>query len=273
MSYIATPRMKTIRAELSDSISEQYILSYADRPDCLFKSVHQKQCILIGKKKKQKCRVFTGNYQYWYKAERDILFEQTATVENDFVGENYIPKLGTSLDVKIYQKVIQRVQRIALTNMPSEGAYTVYVNMRAAFWIKAFRKYHESAEYKRFNFETSEIADYFFCILNSSLFWWYWICVSDCWHITNKEISGFMIPVIEHNTIISALANALEDKLEDTKEYVGTKQTKYEYKHKACVKEIHAIDDYINELFGLTDKESLYVKKFAIKYRASGGIE
>jgi type I restriction-modification system DNA methylase subunit len=42
LSYISTPRMKAIRKDLSSVLTEQYILSYADRPDCLFDSVHQK---------------------------------------------------------------------------------------------------------------------------------------------------------------------------------------------------------------------------------------
>jgi type I restriction-modification system DNA methylase subunit len=47
LSYISTPRMQKIRDDLFSVVTEQYILSYADRPDCLFNSVHQKLCILI----------------------------------------------------------------------------------------------------------------------------------------------------------------------------------------------------------------------------------
>lgn len=54
---------------------------------------------------------------------------------------------------------------------------------------------------------------------------------------------------------------------------MGTKQTEYEYKHRDCVAEIHRIDDYINALYGLTAEESLYIKKFAYRYRISGGVE
>ena len=49
LSYVSTPRMKKIREKLSDNITEQYILSYSDRPDCLFSSVHQKLCVLFGR--------------------------------------------------------------------------------------------------------------------------------------------------------------------------------------------------------------------------------
>ena len=273
LSYVSTPRMKAIRKELFLNIPEQYIFSYSDRPDCLFKSVHQKLCILIGKKRKGGKRIFTGNYQYWYKEERESLFEQTSAVKNDFAAEDYIPKLGTPADVEVYKKVRPAGERIKLTELSGIGEESVYVNMRAAFWIKAFRQEHTGSEYKRFTFRNAGAADYFSCIVNSSLFWWYWICVSDYWHITNKELHGFTVPQLSDFSTASRLAAALENRLEETKLYVGTKQTEYEYKHRCCVDEIHAIDDFVNGLYGLTEEESGYIKSFAHRYRVSGGAE
>lgn len=273
LSYISTPRMKTIREELFADIPEQYILSYADRPDSLFRSVHQKLCIFIGKKRKSSRRVFTSDYRYWYKEERDALFDKTEIVKNIFISDEYIPKLGTASDVEIYKKIRSIKGNTKLIHLQTEGNESVYVNMRAAFWIKAFRHIHSGSEYKQFTFQNAGMADYFLCLINSSLFWWYWICVSDCWHITGKELQGFAVPSIKDFTSASRLATALENKLEETKLYVGTKQTEYEYKHKSCVDEIHAIDDYINGLYGLTDAESQYIKNFAYRYRISGGTE
>ena len=74
LSYISTPRMSKIRDVLYSMVPEQYILSYSDRPDCLFTSVHQKLCILIGRNSKVDRTIFTGNYRYWYSEERPQLF-------------------------------------------------------------------------------------------------------------------------------------------------------------------------------------------------------
>ena len=273
LSYVSTPRMKEVRNDLFSTLSEQYILSYSDRPDCLFKSVHQKLCILIAKKRKCEKKVFTGNYQYWYREERDALFDGTVAVKNQFFSDDYIPKLGTPEDVSIYRKIIKGNNRKQLAQMPDGGKNCVYINMRATFWIKAFRQLHDGSEYKKFGFNSCEIADYFSCLVNSSLFWWYWICVSDCWHITSKELKGFFAPTIDDYTLPVTLAQALESQLENTKEYVHTAQTEYEYKHKNCIDQIHAIDDYVNGLYGLTPEESLYIKNFAYRYRISGGAQ
>ena len=153
-----------------------------------------------------------------------------------------------------------------------EGDESVYLNRREAFWMKAYREKVDDPDYKVFNFDCEEAADYCYCLINSSLFWWYWIATSDCWHVS-KELNGFMAPFNGNYRRASRLAMDLRQKLEETKVYVGTKQTDYEYKHRECIKEIHAIDTYINNMFGLTKEENKYIKEFAFRYRTSGGAE
>ena len=270
LSYVSTPRMQKIREELYKNIPEQYILSFSDRPDCLFTAVHQKLCILFGRNSGEKKSITTGNYRYWYKEERQDLFDRVDVVKNGFVEDEFIPKLGTSLDVSVYKK-IATFKKPIIALLESKKT-PLYLNMRAAFWIKAFLNKHQGAEYKEFFCENDEIASYCMCLLNSSLFWWYWICVSDCWHITRKELVGFKVPEKFDFGKVSELASALEKCLEETKLYVGTKQTEYEYKHKDCALQIHEIDDFINEMYGLTEEESLYIKNFAYRYRIGGGV-
>ena len=270
LSYISTPRMKKIREELLKNLPQQYILNFADRPDCLFVAVHQKLCILLAGKKSDKPEVFTGNYQYWYKDERRTLFDAVRIVSNPFVSKEFIPKLGTKLEMKIYEKITGNKKSLMYLFVPN-GAVPVYLNMRATYWIKVFSSEHLSSEYKIFRCEDTDRAQLSILLLNSSLFWWYWACVSDCWHITNKELTGFKVPESFDSKRVAVLVDALEKRLEITKVYVGTKQTAYEYKHKFCTREIHEIDDYVNQLYKLSSEESSYIKNFAYRYRIGEG--
>ena len=272
LSYVSTPRMKKLRDELGVLISEQYILNFADRPDCLFDSVHQKLCILIGKDKKSEKTVYTGNYQYWYKQERATLFTDIQMVKNKHKNEDFIPKLGTEQDIVIYKKITDTRKMQSVYDISRNGMESVYLNRREAFWMKAYREQVDDPEYKVFSFKSPIEADYCYCLINSSLFWWYWISVSDCWHVS-KDLNGFMMPMKVNMTGATELAQGLRQRLEETKVYVGTKQTQYEYKHRECLEEIRAIDDFINAAYGLTEAESNYIKNFAIRYRTSGGID
>lgn len=271
LSYAATPRMKKIREELFVKVPHQYILSYSDRPDCLFSSVHQKLCILFCQNKEGSKNFLTGNYKYWYKEERQDLFNTAEVVQNNYIEDSFIPKLGTKEDVSVYRKVV--AFKTPIVELLEGGNVPIYLNMRASFWIKAFLKEHTGKEYKTFRCLNQEDASFCFCLLNSSLFWWYWVCVSDCWHITQKELFGFKVPLIADFTEVNRLGLILEKQLEETKVYVGTKQTNYEYKHKECVETIHRIDDVINKLYGLSEEEETYIKNFAFRYRIGGGAD
>lgn len=270
LSYISTPRMKKIREELLKNLPKQYILNFADRPDCLFVSVHQKLCILLAGKKSNELELFTSNYQYWYKDERKKLFDSVSIVSNPFFSQEFIPKLGTQLEMKIYEKIIGNKQSLR-DLFVTYGTVPVYLNMRATYWIKVFSSEHLSSEYKIFRCKDTERAKLSVLLLNSSLFWWYWVCVSDCWHITNKELTGFKLPPSFDTQRVTELVDALEKRLEVTKVYVGTKQTEYEYKHKFCTREIHEIDDYVNQLYKFSSEESSYIKNFAYRYRIGEG--
>jgi hypothetical protein len=144
--------------------------------------------------------------------------------------------------------------------------------MRACFWIKAFTFNPGSNEYKSFGYSNTE-RDFVLCVLNSSLFWIFWTMMSDCWHITSKELKNFYLPNISNEQYdFHALAEKLENKLETTKKFVGTKQIEYEYKHKLCKDIIDEIDEKLASIYKLTLDELNYIKKFAINYRTGGEI-
>ena len=136
--------------------------------------------------------------------------------------------------------------------------------------MKSFKKKPDSREYNKFCF-SKEMQPYIICILNSSLFFFYWIVISDCWHITNKELGNFKIRTDFDLTIFKPLCKKLLDKLERTKIYIGTKQCDYEYKHKYCKGEIDAIDNALANIYKLTTKELDYIKTYQLKYRMSDG--
>ena len=267
LSYISTPRMGKLRDAIDSEFNEQFILSYSDRPDCLFTSVHQKLNVLFARKSENKVR-YTSNYQYWYKEERNKLFNNIKLIKNSFSDPSFIPKIGSVEDVSIFKKVYSPATSI-IDYYDIKGQ-PIYLNMRATYWIKAFIQEHLGAEYKKITFN-EDMRYFMMCIFNSSLFWWYWICVSDCWHITKKELSTFKVINEFDREKIKVLALKLEDELEKTKVYVGTKQTQFEYKHKKCIDIIYEIDDYIAEIYGLTENESAYIKNFNLRYRQGGG--
>lgn len=272
LSYTATARMSKIRDYVKENTRKQFILNFADRPDCLFDGVHQKLNILIAQKGNTKNRIYTSNYKHWYNEERKQLLNGREVRLSKYSFEHFIPKIGNDIEESIFDKIYTK-KKNNIFEFQNISGQELYLNMRACFWIKAFTFNPGSNEYKSFKY-SNDIYNFVLCLLNSSLFWLYWTIISDCWHITTKELKSFKIPV-KHIDIVKfdKLSRKLEIKLENTKNYVGTKQVDYEYKHKLCKDVIDEIDDELAEIYNLTQIELDYIKSFAIKYRSGGEID
>lgn len=271
LSFVATSRMQSIREDMYKKMNRIFILNYADRPDCLFDGVHQKLSILFGIKGQGKCISYTSSYYHWYNSERRDLLNN-CKIFPSHQRDQYIPKIGNVYEDSIFEKIcnVKGESLLSLLNTQNKQS-SVYLNMRACFWMKAFSFNPGSKEYKEFGC-SSEMKPYLLAILNSNLFFLYWTIVSDCWHITNKELSEFFVPT---NGVcldmFRILTSKLERKLERTKKYIGSVQTQYEYKHRECKPEIDAIDVALQEIYGLTDDEVAFLKEYKLKYRMSNG--
>jgi type I restriction-modification system DNA methylase subunit len=235
LSYVATIRMKKIRNLLINKTPKQLIINYADRPDCLFSGVHQKLTILICSNATEKSTIYTSGYNYWYKHERENLLIDKELVLVDYKKLSCIPKIANATEKSILDKVLaNQNDNTILSLTTNRKPNNLFLNMRATFWIKAFSCNPGSKEYKGFHFEEKH-QPYILSLLNSNLFFFFWTVISDCWHITNKELSSFKV-ILDNVDFVKfiTIAKNLENKLEETKQYIGTKQTEYAYKHKFC---------------------------------------
>ncbi|MDR2410451.1 MAG: Eco57I restriction-modification methylase domain-containing protein [Bacteroidales bacterium] len=268
LSYISTRRMSEIRSYVAENTSKEFILSFADRPDCLFDGVHQKLNILIAKKGRTEHNVYTSNYKHWCKDERQELLNGREIILNNYHFNQNIPKIGNIIERSIFNKVFAAEgNQTIYSSQVSPNNTPIFLNMRACFWVKAFSFNPGSSEYKPFYY-SNDNKSLILCLLNSSLFWLYWTFISDCWHITTKEINTFRVPQsISDYKMYAKLAKRLELKLEKTKKYIGSKQTEYEYKHKYCKDIIDEIDNMLATEYKLTKTEVSYIENFALKYR------
>lgn len=266
ISFVSTARMSKIRDILFDLDANIKLLNFADRPDSLFVQVHQKLTILMIDFDIDKKHITTSNYQYWYKDERHSLFDNIETVSHNFLFKEFLPKIGNKVDLKIFNSIINN--KTSLFNLlTANGEKSLYLSMRLTFWSKVFLDYKRSNEYKEFKVNNEELY-FLYCLLNSSLFFWFWTVVSDCWHITSKDLKYFRIPMEKIDLKkYKEYYEELSKSLEMNKEFVGTKQTEFEYKHKKSISEIHKIDEVICKDFGLSKNEIEYIKNFKLSYR------
>ena len=271
LSYISTIRMSNLRNYIMQNTNKQIVMNFADRPDCLFSCVHQKLSIIIAQKNSEFEGILTSSYNYWYQSERKLLFDNIALWRTNVNNEAYWPKVGNKIDNSIYNK-FQKMKGEDILHFTSSGIKKrIQINTRGCFWMKAFTRDMKSNSYSTYSVP-SQLYSFAYCLVNSSLFFLLWIIISDGWHITNKELSFIKFPKeIGEESIWSNLASRLEDKLEKTKVYVGTKQVDYEYKHKSCKDIIDEIDNELAKIYKLSQTQLEYIKNFGLKYRLGDG--
>ena len=271
LSYISTIRMSNLRNYIMQNTNKQIVMNFADRPDCLFSCVHQKLSIVIAQKNSEYEGVLTSSYNYWYQSERKLLFDNIALWRTNVNNDAYWPKVGNKVDNSIYNKFL-KMKGDDILHFSSSGATKgIQINSRGCFWMKAFTRDMNSKSYSTYPVP-SQLYSFAYCLINSSLFFLLWIIISDGWHITNKELSFIKFPKeIGAESIWTDLASRLEDKLEKTKVFVGTKQVDYEYKHKSCKDIIDEIDNELAKIYNLSQTQLKYIKTFGLKYRLGDG--
>lgn len=271
ISLVSTKRMKVVRELLYDNCDEIYFANFADRPGTLFNGVHQKLTVLFANKNYfSDPKIFTTNYKHWYENERKELFDNVNFYENDVPQQNFIPKIGNHIENEIIKKISTNDYNL-LNLTDNNGDEKLFLNMRITFWVKSFLYGNNSSEYKQWNFKTENERNIFYLIINSDIFFFLWEVFSDGWHITNKELEN--IYIISRNIKfldekkVSELVSKLEKDLETNKEYIGSKQIEYVYKHKKSKIIIDEINSLIGYLFGLNKEELKYIQNYNLKYR------
>ncbi|MEX2960973.1 Eco57I restriction-modification methylase domain-containing protein, partial [Staphylococcus pasteuri] len=277
ISIISTRRMESIRNFLEIKCNNIFISSFSDRPGTLFNGVHQKLSIIIGRRKDSKyTSIYTTSYKHWYEEERKELFHNLQFIKNTFIENSYIPKIGNSIESEIYNKLRNNTASLVDLTFPN-SEYSLSLSTRLTFWVKAFIGNVRKSEYKTFDFVSKKQRDVFYLIVNSDIFFFFWEMVSDGWHITKKELIDLQFNYEEFEALsedkVSYLVDLLQTDIENNKEFIGSKQVDYVYKHKKSKRIIEKINYFLAPIFNLDVTEIEYIKHYNIKVRLNDEYE
>ena len=275
LPLIATPRMKPIREYMYKNSSRLFVSSFADRPGCIFKGVHQRLTIFFSNKSKNECELYTSSYKYWYNDERNNLFKNILYIRNNDLER--VPKIGNIIKNNILKKVNNTKNVLLNIYNNNDTDYKIYLSTRLGLWSKSFINKPNTNELKIINCDDKKQQGIINAFFNSSTFYFLWILLSDCWHITSNDILNinfnYELLTEEEQLKLYNLAFKLERDLEKNKKYIGSKQVEYEYKHKYSKKIIDEIDKLIAKIYDLSEEEINYIINFAYKYRMNDTAE
>ncbi len=282
LSGHSTERMSPLVSEFYEKFGLHLHLNLsADaNPQKLFEGVKFRLGIFFATNCGSKGR-YSTKYTRWFAEERPILFTTKANyVElQDFRYQNIIPKIGNPLLIDIFKKIQYEKPFFTFVGQKKCLYHNVPVNwIRSHTFVPYFKSERNgegiTTQLKQINFETDSQVNVGSSILNSTLFFIWWLCNSDCYHINKPEIANFLFTYNDKealliNRIAHDLATDMQQKsMRRVYNYQTSGRVEYdEFYMKLSKPIIDEIDKVLAKHYGFTDEELDFIINYDIKYR------
>ncbi len=265
---------------------------YSIRPAKLFPGVDQRMTIFIATKKgSSPCIVESSRLYRFTNDERDQIVKNPVTGEVGPVSKGFIPRIADSVGASIYKKLnmidktigcYQVKNGIKKTNIDDNFAW--WYHSVARYWIKAynFLPYFTrnevagiSSKINKFYAFTEDIAKVCVGLVNSNLFYFWWIIQSDEFDVLPSEILSMPMPesLLKDAKIPVLVDNLMTDykekALRKTLNINGVKIQMDEIHPRKSTKIIFELDRAIAPHYGLTEKEIMFLQEYDKRFRLS----
>lgn len=292
LSSICTDRMAELQNKLRSASSKIWISNYDDRPAKLFDGLeHIRASIIITKTKdtnldRAEIAIYSTNLIRWYTESRSTLFNLVnyAAIDGlDIPGS--IPKIGIESLKKLINKVRDKKRSVGNVH-DHHGQYRVYYYRSPLYWIRGmdFLPNFESAtatrsvhHFKDFNLIDESLMQVVGCLINSSLFYLWFIVYGNGRNIALRDIQTLPCDVRQLASQQGSVLNELFTKLmEDYKHHSKIKIRKdgvklQEFYPSYSKRLMDEIDRVLAQHYGFTDEELDLIINYDVKYRMGRG--
>ncbi len=285
-SVYCQPKYNALRSFLKGNTDDLTIINFAIRPQPVFKGVMQRTAITICRKDVSGAKsVKTSRYIRLTEDNRNkILSNPSINNCSEFAWdfEDFIPKIGNEEDYQIFKKVVNHGKSLGDILNGKKGVSLFYHDSGESYWTKLLTyepKGIRDGEGVRasqwFEIKVNQgYADFVTCAINSTLFYWFWLTISDCRDLTQNVLKQFPIPTVEASSpdILKKLKGYAQKLMKCYKDnsYFVEKRKGYkslEFKVNRCKKLINEIDRLIGEIYGLIDDEIEYLIGYDLEMR------
>ena len=225
---------------------------------------------------------YSTKYTRWLADERKNLFNALVRYNSieDYTYQNIIPKIASPLFISIARKIKEEKAQYFVGIGNEQCLYhNAPVNwIRSHTFVPYFCSDRDgegiTTQLKSVSFDNAKQVKVGSCILNSSLFFIWWITNSDCYHLNKPEIVNFKY---QYNKGIEKEICSVADRLAiDMKKkcirrvynYKTTGRVEYdEFYMKLSKPIIDEIDKILARHYGFTEEELDFIINYDIKYR------
>jgi hypothetical protein len=284
----STIRMAVCREIISQNSAVIWSSTYDDRPSKLFNGMnHARLGIIMAKRaaaESAETVLCVTPYNKWFKEEREYVFQRLGfvSVASDTLP-GVFPKISTSTEVGIIEKVLRCRDRFEGWLSRTESANKLFYKITGVgSWFtitprppKFFRdgKASSSTRENEMTFPSAAVRARAFCVLNSTLFYWFYQARTNCRDFNPSDYKTFPVPKSLQDEDMSKSAHKLEKQLDESAEIIGASHSitgaiKYEQFRPRTAKPIlDEIDTVLAGHYGFTAEELDFILNYDIKYR------
>ena len=260
--------------------------SFPRRPESIFDGVEMPVTILISRARN--FGMFTSRVSRFYTEERPQALNVMALVSHEArLHGHRLGKLGTALEAELFLKLNKANLYLELLTSESSD-HLLYYQEACRYWVKACKGYpffRRNGERmapphgRTACFTTRAASAFATCLINSTLFYWFYSAFSDCEHINDALIRTFKIPGLWEKTDWIAHEGRLVRSLKEfsSRKTITTKQGhEIEYDELDASKSkpiLDEIDRVLAGLYGFTEEELDFILNYDIKYRLGRDAE
>jgi hypothetical protein len=256
---------------------------FATRPGKLFAGVDMNLTISLIKVRRNTAAsgVFSTTYYRWrdgVDTDRDSLFHRLCFIPLAIPSahSHKFPKLGNRAEAGLLNKLHSHHQK--LNHFYARRGTSIFYHSGGRYWRKALPT-KLSSHYKEIVLNPS-VAATAFCLLNSQLFYWYWITNSNCMDVVSREVDE--MPIFDFSRASTDECKRLKASL--LKAYSANQQMRsrrgevistdeINFDVKECKPILDEIDTVLAGHYGFTAEELDFILNYDIKYRLGRSTE
>jgi len=263
---------------LRNSFDPAQIACFGFRPSRVFDNAHVRVSIITGQKADaSEGRLLTSDLLLFNDDNRQQRFDNIVYSDTDGllvadkIGEEggILPKIGPEIKHTILTKLKDQsgtvFQDEYTKDKPSGDKYTVWRREGVLYWINPMmEELYSAREVQPMYFESELKQNTAFLILNSSLYYIYWLTYGNQHHHNWSQLRAFPFPddkVLEKNSEeIHALAETVWERMKGT--FTQSRDSRGDFHMTSLRPLIDEVDELVADFYDLTDEEETYTKEY-----------
>lgn len=288
VAITCSKRMEYVVKMMKYNSRSLYFANFDDRPGKLFEMIqHLRATVFISSCSinYESPKIFGTKYNRWYTINRPHLFNTIKYIDiTKFCNSYIIPKFSNQIECdinSIIEKADSSISRVigysknnSIYYRAAGGGYFILIkNEKSTTYIDG--KLEDVKAEKELQITSNISNNVIGSIVSSTLFYWRYICHTDCRNVTKKNILDFPCT---SSTYVDDNLNIIGNKLfldyeknctkKDTFYKTTNKKVVYfEYYPKLSKHIIDMVDNILAKHYGFTEEELDFIINYDIKYR------